>query len=150
VVDFDIVDKKIREGSLRLIGRGSGRLVFDLDNGYVVKAARNNKGLAQNKAESQIFSEENSKYLAKIFAVSEDYQFLIMEKGNKVSSLSVVRKYYNVKYNNELFHIKELRDIIIKYNLLIPDLYRTDSWGIINERPVIIDYGFTREVRRRY
>lgn len=148
--DFDGIGEKIKEGSFRLIGRGSGRLVYDLDNGYVVKAARNQKGLAQNKVEHQIFSVEKSKYFARILDVSENYEYLIMEKGKRIKSLSAVREYYNVKYNNEIFLIKELQDIINKYNLLLPDLYRTDSWGIINDKPVIIDYGFTKEVKRKY
>ena len=30
------------------------------------------------------------------------------------------------------------------------DLKRVSSWGIIDGRPTIIDYGFTREVREKY
>lgn len=36
-----------------LIGRGSGRAVFDLKDGSVLKLAYNRKGIAQNKAESE-------------------------------------------------------------------------------------------------
>lgn len=33
---------------------------------------------------------------------------------------------------------------------MLNDLNRESSWGIIHEKMVIIDYGFTRKVRDRY
>lgn len=73
-----------------------------------------------------------------------------MEKANKIEDLSYVRKYYNVKTNKELFQIRELREFYESNDLLLPDLYRPVNWGIIDGRPVIIDYGFTKYVRRKY
>ena len=37
-----------------------------------------------------------------------------------------------------------------KYKLLLGDFEKASSWGIIKGRPVIIDYGFTRYVERKY
>lgn len=149
-IDFDIMMLNIRKGNYKCIGSGSGRRVFDLGNGYVVKVAKNIKGIAQNKAERHISLSDHSNIFAKIIHVSEDFRFLIMEKAVRIRDFSGVRKYYNVKSNRELFLIQEIRSVFTNHNLLLNDLYRTANWGMINNRPVIIDYGFTQSVRRNY
>lgn len=149
-VDFDEIILNINRGNYHYIGSGSGRRVFDLDNGYVIKYAKNFKGIAQNKVEYQISSTESSELFAKITQISDDFRMVIMEKADRITNISVVWKYFNVENNLELFHLKELEEIAAKYNLLFVDLRRPINWGIVKDRPVIIDYGFTREVRRKY
>jgi hypothetical protein len=148
--DFGEISLDIKRRVYPMIGSGSARAVFDLKNGYVVKKAVNRKGLEQNKAEYQIASMTHSDLFAKIIAISDDYIYLIMEKAEKVRSLSIVLSYFNVRNIRELFRRQEYSDITSKYHLLLPDFYRHSNWGLINGRPVIIDYGFTKEVRRFY
>lgn len=150
IIDFDRIVLNIRKRNYQYIGSGSGRSVFDLGNGYVVKVAKNNKGIAQNKAELQISSEDHTNIFAKTIKVSEDSRLLIMEKAVRIKDFSEVRKYFNVKSNRELFQLEEIQSIFPKHNLLLNDLYRTANWGMINNRPVIIDYGFTQRVKRMY
>lgn len=149
-IDFDIMILNIRKGNYKCIGSGSGRRVFDLGNGYVVKVAKNMKGIAQNKAERHISLSDHSNIFAKTIHVSDDFRFLIMEKADRIRDFSGVRRYYNVKSNRELFQLQEIKSVCINHNLLLNDLYRTANWGMINNRPVIIDYGFTQSVRRNY
>jgi hypothetical protein len=149
-VDYNAISDRIALKSLRMIGMGSGRVVYDLGDGYVVKKARNKKGLVQNKGEYMIASRNRSELFADVISVSEDYIYLIMKKAEKILSYNEVWKYYNVKNFNELFRLDNLKEIIRKNELLLPDLYRKTSWGIINGRPVLIDYGFTKEVRKYY
>lgn len=149
-IDFDKIKADIDEHKYSLIGSGSGRNVYDLDNGYVVKSAKNRRGLAQNKAEHEIATNNKSHYFAKIKGVSEDYRFLIMEKADRIKSFSEVWNYYKVRNIRELFQLEDFRDVIIKSGLLTVDLERRTSWGMIKGKPVIIDFGFTREVRRYY
>jgi len=149
-VDFDEISLNINNKSYNLIGSGSGRLVFDLENGYVAKMAKNKKGFAQNSIEKQIAAIDHSGLFAKIEAVSEDSKYVIMEKADKINHMSEVWEYFHVRNNRELFRLKELNEIITEYQLLLPDLYRPYSWGLVKNRPVIIDFGFTREVRRKY
>lgn len=150
LVDFDHISQNIRKHKYSMIGSGSGRLVFDLDNGYVVKVAKNRKGIAQNNAEYKIASMNGSKLFAKILAISENSYYLIMEKAERIRSISVVWDYYKVKSNHELFKLNIFEDFGKKYNLLYGDLCRKSSWGIIEGRPVIIDYGFTKETKKYY
>lgn len=149
-IDFEYIKKNIEKKKYQLIGSGSGRHVYDMDNGYVVKSAKNRRGLAQNKAEYQIASTNHSRVFAKIMAVSGDYNLLIMEKADKLKSLGDVLDYYHVRNSRELFRLEDFQIVIKKYNLLIADLRRQTSWGIIRGKPVIIDYGFTREVSKYY
>jgi hypothetical protein len=149
-IDFEIIKNNIENKKYHLIGSGSGRNVYDLENGYVVKAARNKRGLVQNKAEYQIASTNPSPVFARIEAVSEDFHYLIMEKAERINSISEVWRYYSVKNHKELFHLEEFHDLAMKNNLLLADLRRSTSWGMIKGKPVIIDFGFTKEVSKYY
>lgn len=149
-VDFDTVIIKLSERGYQYIGSGSGRQVFDLGNGYVVKVAKNRKGIAQNKAEYQIALVDHSNLFANISQVSENYGLLVMEKAEPINSFSKVLLYYKVKNIREFLLLKELQNIFTHYHLLQGDLCRPVNWGIVNNRPVIIDYGFTISVKRKY
>jgi predicted transcriptional regulator len=140
----------IKKGNYTSLGSGSGRQVYDLDNGYVVKVARNRKGIAQNKVEQYISSRSNTLILAKVMQTSEDFSLLIMEKAQKITNISDVWNYFHVKSNKELLKQKELKELYTKYHLLTPDLCRACSWGRIHNSMVIIDYGFTLAVKRKY
>ncbi len=149
-VDFGQIILNIRKGTYKCIGAGSGRTVFDLENGFVIKVARNRRGIAQNKAEYHISTTADSCLLAKIKHVSEDFRFLIMVKAEKIKNISYVWNYFNVKNNRQLFQLEELKDIAAKHHLSLGDFGRSINWGKINEKPVIIDYGFTHQVKRRF
>ncbi len=149
-IDYDNIVINIRQKKYSLIGYGTGRVVYDLGNGYVVKVAKNKKGIAQNKAENQIYSMNDTEYFAKILAVSEDFRFLIMEKAERISSISVVWRHFQVRNNRELFRLSIFQKFVTQYHLIMGDLYRRSSWGIVNGKLVIIDYGFTKETRRLY
>ncbi len=149
-IDFEYISKNIGIKKYQLIGSGSGRLVYDLDNGYVVKMAKNKKGLLQNKAEYQIASANKSRLLAKILAISDDFQYLIMEKAEKIKAMSEVLTYYEVHNFRELFRLEDFKEFTNKHDLLLVDLRRLNSWGVVKGKPVLIDFGFTREVSKYY
>lgn len=151
-MDFDLesINQELKKGTYKFLGAGSGRRVFDLGNGYVVKAAKNRKGLAQNRAEHNISKENDSKLLAKIPKVSDDYNLLIMEKAENLIQFSEILKYFEVNSYRELFQMEEFRHLIKELGLLEADLRRIKNWGKIKECPVIIDYGFTVRVRNAY
>ncbi|HEX9024848.1 MAG TPA: hypothetical protein VF839_00110 [Clostridium sp.] len=149
-ISFNQIKLNITRGYYRYIGSGSGRRVFDMGNGYVIKMAKNQAGIAQNKSEYIISSNDHSDLFAKVIQASENFKLLIMQKAEKIYNISYILKYFNVKNARELFNSKELQSIARNYNLLLADLNRNSSWGTINGRPVIVDYGFTREVSERY
>ena len=73
-----------------------------------------------------------------------------MRKGDKVNSISQVWKYFNVKNKYQFLNLYEIRSISKKYTLVLSDLNKESSWGIIDGRLQIIDYGYTRVVKDRY
>ena len=150
IIDFNQIMFNITQGNYRYIGSGSGRQVFDLGNGYVVKVAKNKAGIAQNTVEYKISFNDKSNLFSKVIKASNDFRLVIMRKANKIYNISYVWEYFNVTNKRELFNLKEMQNIKRQHNLLLNDLNRVSSWGIINGRLVIIDYGFTREVMERY
>jgi hypothetical protein len=147
---FRKIASNINRGGYRYLGKGSGRAVFDLGNGKVVKAAKNIRGIAQNFEEFRIAMSDDSGLLARIWDVSEDYRFLIMDKAERIRDMSRVWNFFRVGSNSELYQVKGIQDFAETHNLLINDFGRAANWGEIGGRPVIIDYGFTRQVRKRY
>lgn len=149
-IDFDRIKQNLREGKYKYIGSGSGRIVYDLDNGYVIKVAKNKKGIAQNEVEYQISTSYSSDLFAKIPQVSEDFKLLIMEKAERIRNFSVILDYFQVKSKSEFLKLNELEYLYTTLNLMPMDLCRSVNWGTINNRPVIIDYGFNKKVKRKY
>ncbi|MBN7576531.1 MULTISPECIES: hypothetical protein [Clostridium] len=149
-IDFDKIMFNIKQGYYKYIGSGSGRKVFDLGNGYVLKIAKNKAGIAQNKAEYIISDNDHTKLFAKVIQVSSDFSLLIMQKASKISDILYVWKYFNVSNRDEFLKTQELQEIKKNYRLLLGDFCRKSSWGMIDGKPVIIDYGFTREVVEKH
>lgn len=149
-VNLDMITSNIRKGNYKRIGSGSGRRVYDLENGYVIKVAKNRKGIAQNEVEYQIAMTERTHLFAKVTHVTEDYMLLIMEKAERLNSFYDIWRYFDVRSYRELFYMEEFQYIFQQYNLLPVDLRKIANWGIVNNRPVIIDYGFTWKVKRKY
>lgn len=149
-IDFDLIHQNLRMRKYSLIGSGSGRIVYDLGNGYVVKVAKNRKGIIQNKSENQIYSMNDSEYFAKVLAISDNLRYLVMEKAERIGAFSMVLNNFQVRNNRELSRSKEFQQFTFKNNLLLGDLFRRSSWGMIKGKLVIIDYGFTREARKYY
>lgn len=137
-------------GMYRYIGAGSAREVYDLDNGFVIKVARNIKGIAQNKAESLISNDDNSSLFAKVYFVSDDYRYLIMKKANNIKSEEELLNYFKIQNKRELRNNEVIKEIHDKYNLVWADLYKFTSWGKIKNKLVLIDYGYTKEIYDKF
>lgn len=145
---FNQIYINIKKGIYKPLGKGTARIVYDLGNGTVVKAAKNGKGLAQNEVEYLIASDDDSGIFAHVLAASEGFRFLIVDKASSVDNMSGVYDYFQVRNNRELF--QKLRKFCSKYNLMMWDLSRAVNWGTIDGKPVIIDYGFTKQVSKRF
>lgn len=150
LISYNSIMFNVKRGAYKYLGEGSSRKVFDLNNGYVVKIAKNMAGVEQNRIEYMISEDDNSNLLAKVVQASNNYDFIIMRRARKVKDILDVWDYFNVTSKNEFLDLPELKRLKIKYNLLLNDLNKKTSWGTISGRPVIIDYGFTKRVRERY
>ena len=84
------------------IGFGSSRIVFDLGNNTVVKLARNQKGVEQNKLE--IFAGKDpqvDKILAHVLDHSDEYAWIVAEKVKPLldSDGSLAEKMIGIPWN---------------------------------------------------
>lgn len=150
VIYYNQLILNLRRGVYKYIGDGSSRKVFDLNNGYVIKIAKNKAGIEQNKNEYKISISDNTALFAKVMYASENYEFIIMEKAKKVSNIFYVWNYFGVTNVIDFLSLYKLQRIKYKYDLLLNDLNRASSWGWINGHMVIIDYGYTKKVRQKY
>jgi len=148
--NYSEIKQNIHDGVYTYIGSGSGRQVFDIGNGYVAKAAKNRRGYAQNEVEYQISLIDSSGLFASVVDASPDLSIIIMEKADPINHLSTVLRYYRVKNNRQLYLIPQIRKAMIHHKLEFADMCRVQNWGMIGGRPVIVDYGFTKSVNRKY
>jgi hypothetical protein len=149
-IDFDRLRSNLKSNKYTLIGSGSCRVVYDLGNGYVVKAAKDIRGILQNQAEKDTYNSRKSDFFAEITSVSENCKYLIMIKAKKVVSIRTVLSYYKVGNLRQLMLIPAFAEDIKANNIGSGDLKRTSSWGIVNNVPVLIDYGLNRSIYNKY
>ncbi|MBE5961852.1 MAG: hypothetical protein E7256_10830 [Lachnospiraceae bacterium] len=145
-----VIRRRLDRGEYPTLGTGSGRIVYDLNNGYVAKVAKNEKGFAQNKVEYRIYMSSENPLLAEIVYCTSDYKIVIMRKAKKIADFDFILDYFEVDRIKDLAYVDEVYDLIENYNLIFADFEKTTSWGIIKNRPAIVDYGFTRQVRLKY
>ena len=167
--------KKYAERNLKHLSSGSSRIVYLTPDKTIVKLAKNDKGIAQNEAESN--PEMKSKYLNKILSRADNNAWLetcylekISEKDfkemtgldfedfgesiryglRKVSDNKDIEKPKNFDNVAESDIYKELKDIGEKFKLLPGDMARISSWGEKDGNPVLIDAGLTKDIFDEY
>lgn len=62
----------------RNVGRGSSRIVFQIDDEKVLKLAFNSKGVAQNEEEASWYK-QNWDFIPKIYEVDDNYGWIVCE-----------------------------------------------------------------------
>ena len=146
--DFNLIRSGVRSGRFPTLGQGAGRRVYDMGDGYVVKVARNSFGLRQNRMEYQLSLQYQGDLLAKVAAVSDRYRLLVMQAAQPLHDLQPVLDYFHLAKRSDLAAVPELVVLSRKHHLAMKEFLVSRNWGLINNRPVIIDYGFVRQHRR--
>lgn len=163
--------KEYAERNLKHLSSGSSRIVYLTPGKTIVKLAKNDKGIAQNKAEAN--PKMKSKFLNKIISSSKDGVWMevpfldkITEKEfeemtglkfedfgesiryalREVSGNTDKEKPKNFAEVEKSDIYKELKDIGEKFKLMPGDLARISSWGAKEGNPVLIDAGLTADV----
>jgi hypothetical protein len=89
---------------LTRIGSGSGRIVYDIDGERVLKLAKNPKGVAQNEAEANAGSyDDTHSIVTKVFEEADDSTWLISEKGKKVTERRI-KELTGIPNLNDVYH----------------------------------------------
>ena len=163
--------KKYAERNLKHLSSGSSRIVYLTPGKTIVKLAKNDKGIAQNKAEGN--PKMKSKYLNEIIGKAKNDSWIETHYLDKITEKefeemtdlkfenfgdSIRYALQNVSGNtgkekpenfDKVSHsdiFKELKDIGEKFKLMPGDLARISSWGTKDGRPVLIDAGLTKDV----
>ncbi len=164
--DFELSqDKKIfAKKHFILIGKGTSRVVYFIyDAQKVLKVAKNTKGVRQNLKEAEITnSKKYDDIIAKVLNYDKKGEFIVQQKANKISA-STFEKLTGIDFLGFLYYLRfdkkwtgKNHEFYYKVNKLIKDfdLDRFDisditSWGEIEGRVVLIDYGLTLSDARK-
>ena len=155
--------KKYVDEHYKLINKGTGRYVYNINNEYVLKLAKNNKGIEQNKTEISVSN--SGKYndiTANIVEYDTNGLYLIQQKAYRVTEQNFKDitglqldgfLYYlrhNIKWDgsNVKFYNK-VNSLVKDFSLDRFDITSEDSWGIINNNVVIVDYGLDLNTARK-
>ncbi|WP_024834213.1 hypothetical protein [Ruminiclostridium josui] len=148
--DFDEIINNLKKNNYKLIGSGSCRNVYDLGNGYVVKVAKDIRGILQNETEHSIYQTCKSDFFAEIAAASENHKYLIMVKAKKITDIRTVLRYYKVHSISDLIKRPLFAEDIESKKIGSSDLKRASSWGMVNDVPLLIDYGLNQSTYNKY
>lgn len=127
---------------MKQIGKGSGREIFDLNNGFVLKQWYTIWGRQQNINEANIYELSCDKY-RKFLAASKisENDNVIMEKVTPISKETFAKYVENqIFYNDLISFLSQNMD-------LNNDIKNYSSWGINNQgQYVLLDYGYTHKL----
>jgi hypothetical protein len=124
------------------LGEGIARAVFALNDIYAAKVAKCMDGDDQCWLENHIYRHEDSKikkYLCPVVWYKKG--MVVMPRAIPLSrivpfeTVDITKLGWGSQCYRDLVHLSK------KYNLLFEDIVSTSSWGLINNVPVLIDYG---------
>jgi hypothetical protein len=167
---------KCAEKYLSHLSSGSSRIVFKSPSGSVIKLAKNEKGIAQNKEEVNISKHCKSKYINPIISHSKNFFFIethLLPKINEKDFEQMTGVPFNDFGNAMRFTMKNLshnnkkepenfskisasdiyKNIIAiakKFSLMGGDLARISSFGKKDNHPVLLDTGLTKNVFEKF
>lgn len=132
---------------LKKVGAGSDRIVYDLEDGNVIKIAKNPRGLLQNSFETPDYVLQD--LLPEVKESGLDYVVVEKVEINRKKAnlfLKPLKKFYPKDFDNKT---SELQDVfnqlgiedLLNYDVLFNDLKVARNWGFRNNKPVLIDMG---------
>jgi hypothetical protein len=145
---YNIYNMDIKEISKRFqfLGEGISRAVFAVNDDYVIKVAKGREGLYQNKVEKYVFTHSGKdlrKYLCPIIWFKPD--MLVMPRAVPLSFFTS-KKYLDIKkIRSEPEAFEDLKLLTKRFYLFYEDIVSVSSWGLLDNKPVLIDYGCTNE-----
>lgn len=163
--------KKYAEKNLKHLSSGSSRIVYLSSQDTIIKLAKNDKGVAQNKAESN--PKMKSSLVNKVKKHSDNFAWIEVDFIDKITNKEFEKMTgldfddfgESIRYGlksvsgntdrekpenfdeiekSDLY--KELKDLGKEFELMPGDLARISSWGKKDGKPILIDVGLTKEV----
>jgi hypothetical protein len=156
------------------IGFGSSRIVYIYSSKYVLKIALDQKGLAQNEAEVDVYTNPKTKAIVTKIVNYDDknYNWLVSEMVDPLVNpkqfeatgtdwktfVEDVKKLLSASDKNEdttsieaSEFSKKVVDTIISNQLMIADIRTLNHWGkTADGRIVLLDYGYNKDVHIKH
>lgn len=179
---------------------GTSRKVFIFSGNKVLKIAKNEAGVGQNKAEIDVHKKPGSpavKVVTKVHDHDPEFRWLTADivKVNKIDSentfyrlaglpfelfkdivqsmiipAEAMKVAYDPKYNRPLrtpktskevnedikrrsdasLFVKSVMTLIEEHEMMAADILKLDHWGVLNDKLMLLDYGFTVGVFRQH
>ncbi|MDD3223832.1 MAG: hypothetical protein PHX70_03835 [Clostridium sp.] len=152
--DLYLWDNKKLKKEYEFLGQGASRIAYGIDDNYVIKISKNRTGKYQCKTEHFIYNDLKPEY-KKYFCPVIWYKpgMIAMMRANSFTKILGIKHgsifdYTTIKRNSVFF--KNIKKIASHYDLLYPDIKTISSWGILDDKPVLIDYGCTNSLYDRY
>ena len=154
--------KKYADANFKCIGKGTGRYVYSLNDKYVLKLAKNKKGIAQNLVEINIHKTRNYDDITAniieydingVYTIQEKAHIITEDKFKDITRMQLRGFLYYLRHNmkwdghNHIFYDK-VNSLIKKFDLDRFDVTNESSWGIINNNVVLVDYGLNLDIAR--
>ena len=162
------------EKHLKHLSSGSSRVIYTTPDDQVLKLAKNERGIAQNKAEGN--PKMVSKYINKTLKQDKDGIWKISPFLDKITEkefeelVGVPFKDFSEAISYGLQDVsgnshekpkgfekvekteiyKELISIGKKWDLMPGDIGRVSSWGVVDGHPILLDAGLTSAIYKKY
>jgi hypothetical protein len=157
-VYVNIIERRLEYNGrcFEYVGAGASRKVFRYGN-IVFKLAKNEFGLRQNRAEVDLYTGINKDLedlICPILWFSDDFKVLICAyaeplyraNGWREDTIdSIKQDEYKQTVHYDMLEGK-LLDLKNRHRLDTHDLLKISSWGMLEGRAVLVDYGYNNEV----
>lgn len=155
--DTDLVAReRFNIPSLKRIGEGSDRVVFDLGDNKVLKVAKTARGLAQNMYEGSYDLVEEG-IIPEAFETGLNYivtEKVETAKGSKAVNdlMRELKKFTQRDFDNRTSALQDVLvandlDYVLNYDILYGDFSAARNWGVKNGKPIHLDGGTFGGVR---
>lgn len=162
----DRVELAEEEKDWKKLGEGSSRVIFQMSDSLIIKIAFNDAGLEQNKSEMSMRAD----CLNNVLVADTEGKWLVMRFTDSMTEddfknytgfgfktfMSGLFYQWNNEYHDgkpkEFGEIKEhplfieLSKLVEKKGLQIGDISKTSSWGMLDGKPLLRDFGLTKDV----
>lgn len=165
-------DKRVElaEENFEKLGEGSSRTIFQISDSLVLKVAHKEAGIQQNSEEMRI----KSPCLNNVLAADTEGKWIIVRWTENITeddfedvvgiSFKTFGKALYYKMNNEVHDDKPkdyeeiiehplfkcLITAVVKYDLQTGDISKISSWGLLDGKVLLRDFGLTKEVFADY
>lgn len=139
------------ESEFLYLGEGIARKVFAIDDEYVIKIAKGVDGFFQNQVENYVYKNVNNTLLSYLCPIVAFHPRIILMKRAKPLSKFNHNKRINLNtIREEKNSATDLSYLADRYYLYYNDIISSSSWGELNKKNVLIDYGCTSVTGDRY